>query len=120
MYICVALLSSYLCQPRQGHLEAVFYLSGYLKAHDRSTMVFDSKYVPWGDKDFPTHDWTDFYQVTEDIPSNAPEPRGMPVRINAFVDASHALILGFSLFKYCAYHLVLEGTKDSGNLLFGG
>jgi hypothetical protein len=75
IYIHVALLSSYLCQPRMGHLEAVYYLFGYLKAHDRSTMVFDSEYINWRNEDFPIQDWTDFYQnVEEDIPRNAPEP----------------------------------------------
>jgi hypothetical protein len=74
-----------------GHLEEVYYLFGYLKAHDRSTMVFDSEYIDWRDEDFPIQDWTAFYQnVEEDIPRNAPEPRGMPIQINAFVDASHA------------------------------
>ncbi|MFN9979144.1 MAG: Ty1/Copia family ribonuclease HI, partial [bacterium] len=54
-------------------------------------MVFDSEYIDWRDEDFPIQDWTDFYQnVEEDIPRNAPEPRGMPIQINAFVDASHA------------------------------
>ena len=54
-------------------------------------MVFDSEYINWRDEDFPIQDWTDFYQnVEEDIPRNAPEPRGMPIHINAFVDASHA------------------------------
>ena len=91
LYVYVALLSSYLCQPRQGHLEAVYYLYGYLKAHDRSTMVFDSNYINWKEEDFPAYDWTDFYpNVIEERPSNAPEPRGMPVQINMFVDASHA------------------------------
>jgi len=91
LYVYVAFLSSYLCQPRQGHLEAIYYLYGYLKAHDRSTMVFDSNYIDWKDEDFPSYDWTDFYQVTKDeLPPNAPAPRGMPVQINAFVDASHA------------------------------
>ena len=91
LYIYVALLSSYLCQPRQGHLEAIYYLYGYLKAHDRSTMVFDSTYIDWREEDFPEQDWTDFYQVSSDeCPPNAPIPRGMPVQINAFVDASHA------------------------------
>lgn len=91
LYVYVSLLSSYLCQPRQGHLEAVYYLYGYLKAHDRSTMVFDSTYINWRDEDFPVYNWTDFYQVTtEELPSNAPAPRGMPVQINAFIDASHA------------------------------
>ena len=40
-YIQVAMLSSYLVQLRQGHMEAIYYLYGYLKSHDRSTMVFD-------------------------------------------------------------------------------
>jgi hypothetical protein len=91
LYLYVALLSSYLFQPRQGHLEAVYYMFGYLKAHDRSTMVFDSNYINWKDEDFPRHDWMDFYpDVIEEKPTNAPEPRGMPVQINMFVDASHA------------------------------
>ena len=91
IYVQVALLSSYLVQPRQGHLEAIYYMFGYLKAHDRSTMVFDSDYINWRDEDFPEHDWTDFYgDISEDIPPGAPEPRGMPVQINAFIDASHA------------------------------
>lgn len=91
LYFSVASLSSYLFQPRQGHLEAVYYMYGYLKAHGRSTMVFDSNYINWRDEDFTKEDWQDFYpNVEEDIPTNAPEPRGMPVQINVFVDASHA------------------------------
>jgi hypothetical protein len=91
LYIYVALLSSYLCQPRQGHLEAIYYLFGYLKAHDHSTMVFDANYINWKEEDFPKQDWVDFYHgVQEDVPTNAPEPRGNPVQINAFIDASHA------------------------------
>ncbi|MFO0446128.1 MAG: Ty1/Copia family ribonuclease HI [bacterium] len=91
IYFTVASLSSYLCQPRQGHLEAVYYIYGYLKSHSRSSMVFDSSYINWRDEDFPQQSWQDFYpNVEEDIPSNAPEPRGLPVQINMFVDASHA------------------------------
>jgi hypothetical protein len=91
LYIYVALLSSYLCQPCQGHLEAVYYIYGFLKAHDRSTLVFDSNYINWKEEDFPVHNWTDFYpDVIEEQPGNAPKPRGLPVQINMFVDASHA------------------------------
>ncbi len=54
-------------------------------------MVFDSEYINWCEDDFPIQDWSDFYpDAAEDIPSNAPEPRGMAVQINAFIDASHA------------------------------
>jgi hypothetical protein len=81
IYVQVALLSSYLVQPRQGHLEVIYYMFGYLKAQDRSTR----------DEDFPEHDWMDFYgDFSEDIPPSAPEPRGMPVQIKAFIDMSHA------------------------------
>jgi hypothetical protein len=54
-------------------------------------MVFDDSYINWKDSNFPEYDWTDFYQdAHEDIPENAPSPRGMPIHINVFVDANHA------------------------------
>jgi hypothetical protein len=45
IYTPVVLLSSYLTQPRRGHLEAVYIIYQYLKTHDRSTMVFDDSYI---------------------------------------------------------------------------
>jgi hypothetical protein len=69
----------------------VYGIHGYLKHHDHSTMVFDDKEIHWDDTDFVNYDWKDFYNGTaESIPPNAPEPRGKPVQINAFVDANHA------------------------------
>jgi hypothetical protein len=54
-------------------------------------MVFDTKYVNWNEDDFPQYDWSEFYRdAREDYPNNAPSPWGVPVQINAFVDASHA------------------------------
>ena len=91
IYVHVAMLSSFFTQPRYGHMEAIYNIYGYLKAHDRSTMVFDDSYIQWKDSDFPEHDWSDFYRdAIEDIPPNAPKARGLPVQINAFVDANHA------------------------------
>jgi hypothetical protein len=92
IYNQAAMLSSYLAQqPRQGHLEAIYYIYGYLKSHDGSNIVFDDEYINWVDKDFPVYDWTDFYKdAEEDIPLNAPQPKGMHVQVNVFVDASHA------------------------------
>ena len=69
------MLSSYLVQPRQGHLEAVYCIYGYLKAHHRSTMVFEDGYLNWREQDFPQYDWVDFYpDATEEHPPNAPTP----------------------------------------------
>ena len=42
-------------------------------------------------KTFHQADWTDFYEeVKEAIPDNAPEPRGKPNILRAFVDSDHA------------------------------
>jgi hypothetical protein len=91
IYINVAMLSSFLLQPREGHLNAIFHIYGYLKAHTRSTMVFDDGYIHWNDDEFYTADWSDFYPgAIEDDPKNAPPPRGLPVKFNVFVDADHA------------------------------
>jgi hypothetical protein len=35
IYVHVALLSSYLVQPRRGHLEAIYNIYGYLKQHTK-------------------------------------------------------------------------------------
>jgi len=91
IYIDVALLSSHLVEPRTGDLNQVFHIFSYLKAHLNSHMVFDPNYVSWDQATFKKHDWNDFYKdASEAIPPNAPPPRGRPVQINAFVDASHA------------------------------
>jgi hypothetical protein len=54
-------------------------------------MVFDPNYVSWDQPSFTNYDWKEFYHdAKESTPPNAPEPRGNPVQINAFVDADHA------------------------------
>lgn len=91
IYINDALLSSFLTQPHRGHMEAIESIYGYLKHHDRSTMVFDDAQIHWSDTDFPHYDWEDFYKdAKEEIYPNAPEPRGIAVQINVFDDANHA------------------------------
>jgi hypothetical protein len=53
-------------------MEALYYIFGYLKYHDRSTMVFDDSYLNWNDRDFPTYDWNEFYpNVAEELPPEA-------------------------------------------------
>jgi hypothetical protein len=89
--VAVSLLSSYTMQPRAGHLDQVFHVFGYLKRNKRATIIFDEKRVNWNEAAFLEHDWTDFYHnATEQLPPNAPVPRGNPVQMNCFVDADHA------------------------------
>jgi hypothetical protein len=69
----VSLLSSHSLQPRQGHLDQVFHIFGYIKRNKRATLVFDKSRVNWDESAFEKHDWTDFYRDAEEkIPPNAP------------------------------------------------
>jgi hypothetical protein len=91
IHVQVALLSTYLAQPRMGHMEQVLHIFAYLKCHEQSNLVFDPRPVDWAPSTFTSCDWSTFYKdATEPIPPNAPPPRGQEVQINAFVDADHA------------------------------
>ena len=78
--------------PREGHIEQVLHIFAYLKAHARSSMVFDDTIPSFDDSRFNDGaDWTEYYgNVKQPEPPNAPEARGKPVTMSCFVDASHA------------------------------
>ena len=40
----MSMLASQLALPREGHIEAVFHIFGYLKGHQNARMVFDPIY----------------------------------------------------------------------------
>jgi hypothetical protein len=87
----VSMLSRYLANPREGHLQQVFHIFGYLKRHERSTMVFDDTEPSFNPARFRECDWSEFYPDAEDaLPPNMPEPRGKEVSTTCFVDADHA------------------------------
>jgi len=87
----VSLVASHMAMPREGHLDAVLHIFGYLKIKYKSRMCFDPT-VPYCDKKaFKECDWKEFYgDVVEAIPSNAPEPHGQSVNILMYVDSDHA------------------------------
>jgi hypothetical protein len=86
-----SLLSAYLACPREGHLEAVYHMFGYLKANPKKRIAFDPDYPVIDKQRFIKHDWADFYRdATEAIPTNAPPPRGKSVSMDCFVDANLA------------------------------
>jgi hypothetical protein len=88
----VSLLLSYLCQPREGHLEAVYNIFAYLEKHVEAAMAFDDKPPMIIEDAFHRTDWSKsvYGDVEEEIPINCPEPRGNPVTMTCFVDANHA------------------------------
>jgi hypothetical protein len=92
IHVHVAMLSSFLAAPREGHLQEVFHIFAYLKHYKKSTMVFDDTLPTIDESIFQTNaDWTDFYlDAKEHIPTNAPEPRGNAVNMYCFCDSDHA------------------------------
>ena len=95
----VSVLSHNLCNPREGHLDAVFQILNYLNEKSKYISgklgLDDLEHPPYI---FPikgasteNKDWMDFYPDAEDrLPSQMPEPLGRKVRIRAYVDADHA------------------------------
>lgn len=56
-------MSSYNSCPREGHLDALYHICGYLKANLNSRIVFDSRYPVIDESRFAMqHDWKDYYK----------------------------------------------------------
>jgi hypothetical protein len=53
---CVAIMSKYLVQPRVGHLNELYHLFGYLKAHDCSRIVLDASRLAVDERRFLKQD----------------------------------------------------------------
>jgi hypothetical protein len=84
-------MAQYLAQPRSGHLEQLFHIFAYLRAHMHSRIVMDDGRPEIDESHFVKADWSAFYpDVQEPIPLNAPEPRGASNLMSCFVDADHA------------------------------
>lgn len=87
----VALLSQYLANPRVGHLEQVYHIFGYLKQSGKRTIYMDPGYPNITEERFNGFEWEEFYKdAVEPISPNAPEARGRPLHLHAFVDSDHA------------------------------
>jgi hypothetical protein len=87
----VSMLSTYICLPREGHLEAVSHVFAYLSLHQNARVVFDPTYPAVDMGTFINTDWKYMYgDVKEMITSYAPVPRGKEVGLRFFVDSDHA------------------------------
>ena len=94
-----SLTSLCLALPREDHLRKMFQIFAYLKTKSNAELVFDPCQPDWWkDRDdmFPKKDWkgTPYPQVEdclkEELPDNAPEPRGNGMIVSVFVDSDHA------------------------------
>jgi hypothetical protein len=86
----VSMLSTHLCLPREGHLEAVFHVFAYLGLHHNARVVFDPTYPAIDMGTFIKTDWKSMYSdVKEMIPSDVPFYHGKEVDLRLFVDSDH-------------------------------
>ena len=89
--------------PRVGHIDRIKRICGYLAKFPHAAIRFRTG-IPNHEETYgsePTqHDWsqTVYDSPSEDIPANAPTPKGKPVRMSTFVDANlmHDLVTGRS------------------------
>jgi len=90
----VSMMSSHLALPRRGHLEQLFHLFAYLKKHHNAELIFDPSDPVVNESEFEEKDWTTsefgHLQGKEELPPNAPQPRGLGFVMRAKVDADHA------------------------------
>jgi hypothetical protein len=87
----VSMLSTHLCLPREGHLEAVVHVFAFLGLHHNARVVFDPTYPAIDMGTFINTDWKAMYgDVKEMIPSDSPGPRGKDADLRLFVDSDHA------------------------------
>jgi hypothetical protein len=86
----VSLLSRFLANPREGHLEQVLHIFAYLKSHDRSAIVFDTT-TPSSQGHFKECYWSHYYpEAADELLPNMPQKKGNSVNTTCFVDADHA------------------------------
>ena len=85
-------MASMMAMPRKGHLHALFHMFAFLKNKHNGVMVFDPTVPDIDESAFPEQDWsaTAYSGCKEDIPPNAPKPRGIGFTMRAFVDSDHA------------------------------
>ena len=85
------LMSTHLALPRRGHLDQLYHIFGYLKAHPKCKLFFDPQHPKVDEWAFKAYDWYDFYwDAKERLPCNMPPPWGRLVSTHCFVNSNHA------------------------------
>ena len=84
-------LASQMAAPREGHMDALMHLMGYLWNHHNSRHVFDPTYPDLDHGTFLDCDWKGFYDdAKEKLPVRYPKPLGKDFDIVFWVDSDHA------------------------------
>ena len=89
----VSMMASMMALPREGHLQTLLHIFGYLKAHHNAELVLDPTIPDFDvELEFPRKNWrhTPFVDAKETMPDNMPPTRGLGFTMLANVDSDHA------------------------------
>lgn len=86
----VMTMSSFRAAPREGHLERVKRIITYLARMSQATIRFRTEQPDYSSLTHPIQEWqrTVYGDVREEVPLDAPPPRGKPVTLTHYVDAN--------------------------------
>jgi len=88
VYYAVSTMARFNAAPREGHLKAMFRIFGYLKHYRKWRTIVDPTPPVRDMSKMEEKNWTDLYpDAEEEIPPNAPEPKGEKVQIMVYKDA---------------------------------
>ena len=71
----------------------MFHVFAYLKKHHNTEMVFGPSYPEIDQNQFERQAWSHTVygdSLTEDLPPNIPDPRGLIFVLSTYVDSDHA------------------------------
>ena len=75
-------------------MKAARRIFGYIKNYPKVAIKYDTSMPDFSMYQRTEYDWFRCYgKVTEEMPHGMPEPRGNPVRMSEFFDASHSSCL---------------------------
>ena len=64
-----SLMSTYMAMPREGHLQQLYRIFGYLKPYPKRKIAFDPQHPYFSERMFQHYDWHDYYRdAAEAIP----------------------------------------------------
>jgi transposase InsO family protein len=89
----VSVLSRYCNAPRHGHLYRALRIFGYLKTHSKMSILLDASSHSIPTTTTPVNDvnWGEQYPgVHEELPPDAPTPKGKIANITCYCDSDHA------------------------------
>jgi len=94
-------LSRHRAMPRQGHLDRVKRIHGYLSKMCHAAIKIRTDIPDYSNIPVKLYDWEHscYADAKEEIPLDAPAPKGKPVTMTSFFDANlhHDLISGKSV-----------------------